>query len=119
MAHQHGLDLCGSQSLARHLDRVVRSAEDVPQRILRVDISPVAVHPDAVEAAPVRVEVALLVAPETARHTWPRIADHELADLSANRMPLGIDHVRGDSRYGTGKGARPQVRDHVAAQDAA
>ena len=58
-----------------------------------VDGRPVAVRPHAGEAAPVRVEVALRVAPEPARHPGPRPAADELADLAAHRPPVRVDHV--------------------------
>ena len=39
-------------------------------------------HPHARDAAPVRLEVALGVAPEAARHAGERLAADELADLA-------------------------------------
>ena len=64
----------------------------VPVAVL-VDRGPVAVRPDAREAAPVRLEVALGVAPDAARHPGPRPPADELADLAAHRLPVGVEHV--------------------------
>src|SRR5437879_10144914 len=61
MAHQNRLHLGRAEALARDLDRVVGPPEHVPEAVLRIDISPVAVHPDILEPAPVRVDVALAV----------------------------------------------------------
>ena len=59
-----------------------------------VDRRPVAVRPDAGEAAPVRLEVALVVAPDAARHPGPGPAADELADLAAHAAsPVGVDDV--------------------------
>src|SRR6185436_7503163 len=53
---------------------------------------PVAVRPDAGEAAPVGLEVALVVAPDPAGHSGPRPRADELADLAAERLALrGVD----------------------------
>ena len=75
--------------------------------------------PHAFEPAPVRVQVALPVAPETARHARPWIADRELADLSTHRAALGVEHVRGDAGHRARERAGPKTRDHIATQNAA
>ena len=59
----------------------------VPVAVL-VDRRPVTVRPDAREAPPVRLEVALVVAPDAAGHPGPRPRADELADLAAQRLPV-------------------------------
>src|SRR5207245_1943871 len=107
------------QTLARDLDGVVAPTKHVPQTILGVDISPVAVHPCIGQPRPVRVEVALAIAPESARHAGPRVADHQLADLAAHRLAFRVDDVRGNSWQRARERRRAQMRDDVAAQDPA
>ena len=58
MGRGRGLDLGRPDALAGDLERVVRAAADVPVAVV-VDDRPVAVDPDAREAAPVRLDVAL------------------------------------------------------------
>ncbi len=84
MSDEHRLHLSRPEPLAGDLDRVVRTPQHVPEAILGVDVCPVAVQPHVFEAAPVSVEVALPVAPESAGHTRPRVADDKLTDLTAN-----------------------------------
>ncbi len=76
-------------------------------------------HPHVVKAAPVRLEIALGVTPKPARHAGPRVAEHQLADLTSHRPPVGIHDVRGHPRQRSGERACAQVCDHVAAQDPA
>ena len=70
----------GPMRLPGDVERVVGAAVQVPVAVL-VDRRPVAVHPHAGKARPVRLEVALVVAPDPARHARPRPAADELADL--------------------------------------
>src|SRR5258708_39076095 len=76
-------------------------------------------QPQVLEPGPVRLDVALAVAPEAARHARPWIADDELPDLAPNRMPVRIEHVGRHPAHRSGERARPKVRDDVAAQEAA
>src|SRR5215218_10652201 len=87
-----GLDLGGPDALAGDVQRVVGAAVEEPVAVL-VHRGPVAVRPDPREAAPVRVQVALRVAPETAGHARERFPADKLADLAANRVALGVDDV--------------------------
>src|SRR3981081_1153905 len=119
MPDQHGLDLCGTQPLASDLDRLGGAPQDVPQAVLWIFVRPVAMHPHVLEPAPVRVEVALLVTPETTRHARPWIAERELADLSTHRFALCVEYDGGDARHGARERTRAQACDHVAAEDAA
>src|SRR5262249_6387349 len=82
------------------------------------DVGPVAMDPDAREPRPVRREVALSAAPETAGHARPGLPDREFADLAADTAALLVKDVRGNPRERTGKRARPEVGQHVAAEDA-
>src|SRR5207247_411960 len=92
--HQHRLHLGRPQPLARDLDRVVRSPKHVPEPVVGIDVRPVAVHPDVGKAIPVGLDVAIAIAPEAARHARPRVADHQLADLAAHRLAVGVDDCR-------------------------
>ena len=73
MADQHRLDLGRPEPLAGDLQRVVRAALDEPEAVV-VDVRPVAVDPDVGPARPVRLLVALRVAPEPRGHARPRLA---------------------------------------------
>src|SRR6266851_6074704 len=95
MAHENRFHLRRPQALAGDLDGVVGAAEDVPKAVFGIDIGPVAVHPNVWKAAPVRLEVALAVAPEATGHARPRVADDKLTDLASNRLALGVDDVCG------------------------
>ena len=78
---ERALDLGGAEPLAGHAQRVVAPAVQEPEPVV-VAARPVAVDPDAREPPPVRVEVALGVAPDPAGHRRPRLAADELADLA-------------------------------------
>ena len=98
-ADRRRLELGRPDALAGDVQRVVGAPVQVPVAVL-VDRGPVAVRPHAGEAPPVRLEIALVVAPEAARHPRPRPAADELADLAAQRVPLPIDdvHVQAERR---------------------
>src|SRR5438270_13305265 len=71
VANQDRLHLGRPQPLAGDLERVVGAAEDVPKLVAGIDVGPVAVDPDAFEAAPVGGHVALTVLPEAVGHAHP------------------------------------------------
>src|SRR5206468_5946981 len=77
------LELGRPDALACDVQRVVRAAVQEPVAV-GVDGGPVAVRPDAGEAAPVRLQVALVVTPDAPRHSGPRSPADELADLLAH-----------------------------------
>src|SRR5207249_10873829 len=116
-ADQHRLHLSRSEPFAGDLDRVVGAPEHVPKVVFGIHIGPVAMDPNVFEAAPIRIEVALAVAPEAARHPRPRIPDRELADLAAHGSTIAVEHVRGHTGDGARERAGAQVGDYVAAQD--
>src|SRR5206468_9796561 len=87
-----GLELGGADSLARDVERVVGAAVKEPVAVL-VDGGPVAVRPDAREALPVRIQEALVVAPDSAGHPGPGSLAHELTHLAADWLPLGPEDV--------------------------
>ena len=86
------LELRRADALAGDVERVVTAPVQVPVAV-RVDRRPVAVRPHAGEAAPVRLEVPLVVPPDAARHAGPRAPADELADLAAHRVALPVDDV--------------------------
>ena len=63
MCDRRRLELRRADPLAGDVERVVGTAVQEPVAVL-VDRRPVAVRPDAGEAAPVRVEIAIVVAPD-------------------------------------------------------
>src|SRR5439155_18023063 len=84
-----GLDLGGAEPLAGHVHRVVGPAVEEPEPV-GVDARPVAVDPDVREPTPVRVEVALRVLPDPARHARPGLLADQLADLADLAGPDGL-----------------------------
>src|SRR6267142_4320696 len=118
MADEHRLDFRGSKPLAGDFDRVVGAAENVPKSVF-IDGSPVAVHPDVRETAPVSLLIALSIVPESARHADPGFTDDELADLTAHGGSRLIDDVGGDAGNRAGKSTRLERRQHVAAHETA
>ena len=76
-----GLELGGADALAGDVQRVVGAAVQEPEAV-GVDGGPVAVHPHAGNARPVRLDELVRVAPEAARHAGERLAADELADLA-------------------------------------
>src|SRR5204862_7196832 len=103
---------------ACYFDGVVRAAQDVPEAVI-VHECPVAVHPHARNARPIGVEVALPVAPETARDAGPGLAQGKLAYLPTHGVALAVDHVGGHAWDGRAEGARLDREECVASQDAA
>ncbi len=100
------LELGRPDALAGDVQRVVGAPVQEPVAVL-VDRGPVAVRPHAGEAAPVRLQVALGVAPEPARHPRERLPADELADLAGadQRPALGVDDVHRHSRRRPADGA--------------
>ena len=102
-----GLDLGRADALARDVERVVGAAVQEPVAVL-VHRRPVAVHPDPGKPAPVRVEVALGVAPEAPCHPRERLPADELPDLAAldERVALLVDDVHIHPERGAAERAR-------------
>src|SRR5439155_17951439 len=100
-------DLRGTDALARDLEGVVAASLDVPVTLV-VDAGPIAVDPGVRQPRPVRLEVAALlgrrIAPETARHARPGLANDELAHGAAHRTAPVVHDVR------VHPGARPAER---------
>ncbi len=80
VAHEGALDLGGADAVAGDVEHVVDAADD-PEVAVLVASRAVAREVDARDDVPVRLEVALVVAPERARHRRPRPPDDELAAL--------------------------------------
>src|SRR5262249_4202354 len=102
------------------LQRVVRAAVDEPVTVL-VDIGPIAVHPDAGPPRPVRLEIALRVAPEPRGHAGPGPRHDELAHFAADgpallAVALGR-HARDGAVERTGLDRRDGKRREDAAGD--
>src|SRR5205823_14431778 len=98
------LDLCRPDTIARHLDGVVGTAQDVPERVL-IDQGPITVYPDVGPARPVGLQVSLRVFPPSERHAQVGAADHELPDLAPNWLPALVEDGRIDAGDRTRKAA--------------
>ena len=83
-----------------------------------VDAREVAVPPHVRPARPVRLEVALAVVPQAARHPRPRLRAHELADLAAHRAAVVVEHVDRHAERGTAERARRQRLHDVRREEA-
>src|SRR6185295_3420421 len=116
MRDEDGLDFRWPEPFAGDFDRVVGTADDIPQAIV-VHCGPVAMNPHAGKSGPVGIVIALRVPPEAASHTNPWLADDQFADLATDRIALLIDNISSHSRHRAAEGARPQRREHVAHQD--
>src|SRR3712207_1911194 len=108
----------GAYALACDLYRVIGAAQDVPEAVF-VNARPVAMHPQAWYARPVRVEVALAGLPEAARYAGPGVPDGKLAHRATHRLSIGVYHVGGHAGHGRAEGARLEGEEGVAAEDAA
>src|SRR5882762_1524917 len=118
MRRRRGFDFRGPDPLTRHLERVVAAALDVPEAVA-VDARPVAVHPDVRKPAPVRGHIFLRIAPESARHPWPRLANDELTHGPAQRTAVRVRYVGRDPGDRTGKRRGLERCPRRAAEDAA
>src|SRR6266508_4460046 len=74
-------------------DLSLHVVRDADRRRFGVDGGPVAVRPDAREALPVRIQEALLVAPDSSGHPGPRSFAHQLTHLAADGLPLGPEDI--------------------------
>ena len=92
VAHERALDLGGADAVAGDVEHVVDAADD-PEVAVLVAARAVAGEVHVRDHVPVRLEVALVVAPERARHRRPRPLDDELAALVR-----GARRRRGPSR---------------------
>src|SRR5205809_4191776 len=118
MAHEHRLDLRGTEALAGDLERVVRASLDEPEAV-PVHERPVTVDPDVFPPGPVRLLVASRVLPETLGHSRPRRRHHELAHLTAYRRAILAEAVGRHPGDRPGERARFDRRDREAPEDAA
>ena len=83
--------------MARHVHHVVDAAEQ-PDVAVLVELGAVAGEVHALEARPVGVLEALVVAPDRAQHRRPRLGEHEVAALAVGHRLAGVvDDDRGDA----------------------
>src|SRR5438067_6234393 len=118
MSDRGRFDLGRSDSLAGELDRIVGASKN-EARVLVVHHRPIAVDPDLRPARPICVEVTSGILPEPASHPDPRLADYQLANGAANRLPPIVDDVGVDPGNRTGKRARFEGRDGESTNNAA
>src|SRR5216683_3563709 len=85
-----GFDFGRAETFARDLERIVRTAEQEPMAA-GVAQRPVAMRPDSFEAAPVRIEIAPRIFPETLGHARPRVQRRKFADRIDYRLAVVID----------------------------
>src|ERR1700732_3281259 len=94
-----GLDFGRAETFARDLERIVGTAEQEPMAV-GVAKRPVAMHPDSLEAAPVRIEIALRILPETLGHARPRVQRCKLAHRVYHRLAVVVERDHFDAGYG-------------------
>ena len=115
---ERALDLGRAETLPRDRQRVVGAPVQEPEPVL-VAGRPVAVHPDPREPPPVRVEVALGIAPDPPGHRRPRLPADELPHLPGpDRRALGVDDVDIHPEGGTAERARLQLGDRERREEA-
>ncbi len=76
-------------------------------------------HPHVGKARPVSFLVPFRIAPETARHADPGLAQHQFAHRPAQGPALIIHDVRRHAGQRAGEGARFERRQDVAGKNAA
>src|SRR5436190_5343302 len=77
MPDENGFHFCRTHSFTGDFNGIVRTSHNVPQPII-IHRGPVAMDPDIGETGPVRLQVAVRVAPKAACHANPGLADDQL-----------------------------------------
>src|SRR5215475_5810738 len=113
MIDQYRFDLCRTHALPGDLNRVIRTAEDVPKTI-EINGSPIPVYPYVRQSIPISFAIALSIFPEAARHADPRLADHQFADLLPHRVAVFINDIRCHPRQRPGEGTGLDRRQDIA-----
>src|ERR1700730_8783036 len=80
---------------------------------------PVAMHPDSLEAAPVRIEIALRILPETLGHARPRVQRCKLAHRVYHRLAVVVERDHFDAGYGGVEPAWLDRTEHRASEESA
>src|SRR5206468_12175488 len=94
MCDQNRFHFGGTEPLAGYFNRVIAAAQNVPESIV-IGRGPIAVDPDVGKSRPIGVDVTLSIFPEAARHSNPRLADYEFADLDRKSVVKGKSVQRG------------------------
>src|SRR4030095_12434682 len=98
VADKRALDFRCSNAMAGHVQHVVDPAHN-PEVAIFILARAISGKIAALYLAPVRVLVALRIAPNTAQHAWPWFAENQLAASvarhSASRL---INHLRKHSK---------------------
>lgn len=116
--HQRFLDFTGADALAGDLHGVVRATEQEVVAILGAQRQ-VAVDPDAGDRAPVGIQVAFVVLPETRGHADEGGADRKFAGRADNRIAGRVDDVDRDPGGARVEAAGDDRLDHDAGKQGA
>ena len=111
-------DFSRPEPLAGDVDGVVAAPQDVPHAVL-VDGTEIAVYPYAIKTAPVGIQIALVVAPEAARHSDPWLTDNQVAHLPAHGVAELVDDIGVHTRNWPAKGCRFERCEKATGQNAA
>src|SRR5258708_14162444 len=87
MVDQRAFHFHRPDAVARDVEHVVHAAED-PEVAVLVALGSVAREVNVLPLAPVHAAVALIVAPDGPRHTWPRRRDRQAATPHLTALPL-------------------------------
>src|SRR6266576_4558653 len=121
MVHQRALHFHRADAVAGDVEHVVDAAED-PEVAVLIALGAVAREVQVLPFTPVDVTVALVVAPDGARHAGPRRRDGEIAAADLDALAFAVQQVGVDAgegnrpRAGLGDGDAGQRRDHDAAR---
>ncbi len=113
MFYQDRLYLRRAEPFACNFDGVIRTSQNVPQPI-RINRRKIAMCPDVFPAAPVSIEISLIVLPETARHANPGRFDDQFTHRIPHRLTVFIEHIGIHARTGRRKGARLERQQWIA-----
>ena len=103
--HEGALDLGGRDAVAADVHHVVDAAEQ-PEVAVVVELGAVAGEVAAGEPAPVRVAVALGIAPDAAQHRRPRVGEREVAAAMLDVVAVVVDDLGADARQRERRRAR-------------
>ena len=109
--HERRLDLGRRDPVAADVHHVVDPAEQ-PQVAVVVELGAVAGEVPAGEAAPVRLAVALGIAPDAAQHPRPRPRQREVPAAALDALALLVDELGRDA--GERERRRAGLRDRRA-----
>src|SRR2546428_2780403 len=105
MVDERAFDLHGADAVARDVEYIVHATQN-PEVALLVTLRAVAGEVHVLPLAPVDLAVALVVAPDGAQHTGPRLRDGEIAAADFHFFTLAVE----EHRFDAGEGHRGRTR---------